>query len=87
MTHIDPTDEARLTIFYEAAYAYLRRHPEFDGRARPGHPAITRAGVDPREARPWPGVADVRRMTCEQWVAARLEAVRAGSEEPALRLG
>lgn len=74
-----------LRITYEAAYRYLREHPEFDGRPRPGLDGLMRRDVNPADIKPWPGVADVRRMTCDEWVAARLEAVQRGEEDPPLR--
>lgn len=79
------TDEAMTRMFYEAAYDFLREHPEFDGRPRPGMPGLMRRGVDPKSVAPWPGVADVRRMGRDQWIAARLAAVAAGDEDPPLR--
>lgn len=83
MTHL--THEENLLTYYEVAYDYLRKHPEFDGRPRPGHPGLARRGVDPSEIEPWPAIADVRLQTREEWVEARLNAVRRGDEEPALR--
>lgn len=83
MTHT--TYDEKLRTHYEGAYDYLRKHPEFDGRPRPEHPGLHRRGVDPSSIRPWPGVADVRDQTREEWVEARLNAVRRGDEEPALR--
>lgn len=74
-----------LRIVYGAAYDYLLRHPEFDGRPCPGHPALIRTGVDPSDVQPWPGVEDVQRMSRDQWIEARLEAIRRGDEEPPLR--
>lgn len=79
------TDDPMLHVVYGAAYDHLKRNPEFDGRPRPGHRALIRAGVDPAGTKPWPGVEDVRRLTREEWIVARLEAVRRGDEEPALR--
>ncbi|SMX99151.1 hypothetical protein [Brevibacterium linens] len=80
-----PTTDPMLRIVYGAAYDHLLRHPEFDGRPRPGHPALIRTGVDPADVQSWPGVEDVRRMTRDEWIEARLEAVRRGDEEPPLR--
>jgi hypothetical protein len=83
MTHM--TYEEKLRTHYEVAYDYLLKHPEFDGRPRPGHPGLLRRGVDPSRIKPWPGVTDVRHQTREEWVEARLDAVRHGDEEPVLR--
>ncbi|XVX21481.1 hypothetical protein ACQP1U_06325 [Actinomycetota bacterium] len=80
-----PTYDEMLRMAYRAAYDYLTEHPEFDGRPRPGLDAIVRRGVDPQTIQPWPGVADVRTMTRDEWVAARFEAVARGDEEPPLR--
>lgn len=81
----DPTADPMLRIVYGAAYDHLLRHPEFDGRSGPGHPTLIRTGVDLADAQPWPGVEDVRRMTRNGWIEARLEAVRRGDEELPLR--
>lgn len=83
---LSASDERLLRMTYGAAYDHLARHPEFDGRPRPGHLGELRAEVSSGEAKPWPGVADVRRRTREEWIEARLDAVRSGAEEPALRL-
>lgn len=82
MTHM--TYEEKLLTYYEVAYDHLRKHPEFDGRPRPGHPGLARQGVDPSEMGPWPGSADVRLQTREEWVEARLNAISCGDEEPGL---
>jgi hypothetical protein len=81
----NPTHDPMLRLVYGAAYDHLLQHPEFDGCPRPGHPALLRSGVDPADIKPWPGVEDVRRMSREEWIEARLEAVRRGDEESALR--
>jgi hypothetical protein len=78
-------DEALMRLAYSAAYDFLRAHPEFDGRPRPGLVALVRKGVEQKGTQPWPGVADVLRMTRDEWVDARLDAVRRGDEEPILR--
>lgn len=41
------TDEEMLRITYAAAYDQLRKHPEFDGRPRPGHPGLLRRAWTP----------------------------------------
>jgi len=82
---IKMTQAETLAMFYGTAYDYLRKHPDFDGRPRPGTAGLTRVGVEPSNTKAWPGVADVHRRTRDQWVADRLEAVRRGDEEPALR--
>lgn len=79
------TTDALLRMTYEAAYDYLKAHPEFAGRPRPGHPGLLRRGVDPSVIEPWPGVGDVRRMSRDDWVAARIDAVNRGEEESPLR--
>lgn len=81
---INAADEPMLRIVYGAAYDYLVKHPEFDGRPRPGQPGLLRNGVEPAGVKPWPGVADVRHMSRDEWIQTRLDAVRRGDEEPAL---
>lgn len=80
------TNEAMLRMTYEVTYDYLKKHPGFDGRPHPDHPGALRTGVDPEDVKPWPGAADVHRQSRDEWVEARLEAVRRGDEDPALRL-
>lgn len=80
----DLTDDLMLRLTYGAAYDYLTENPEFDGRPHPEHAGIMRTGIDPADTTPWPGVEDVHRVTREEWIAARLEAVRRGDERPAL---
>jgi hypothetical protein len=76
-----------LTLFYEKAYDFCRANPGFDGLAASlpddGEPFLVHTGVS--DQKPWPGVADVQRMTKSEWVRARLDAVARGAEEPALR--
>ncbi|WP_119697609.1 hypothetical protein [Microbacterium halotolerans] len=81
----DPTTDPMLRLVYAAAYDHLKRHPEFDGRPRPGQPGLIRAGVAAENVTPWPGVDDVPRLSRDEWIEARLEAVRRGEEEPPLR--
>lgn len=73
-----------LRMFYATAYDYLKSNPDFDGRPHPDHPGMLRARVDPGQVQPWPGVADVPHMSRDEWVTARLEAVRRGEEKPPL---
>lgn len=79
------THYAKLQVFYTAMYDYLKAHPEFDGTAHPDHPAIARKGTDPLLATPWPGVDDVPHMSRDEWVEARLQAIRRGTEVPLMR--
>lgn len=86
MAEINPNSEQMLRMTYAAAYDYLRQHPEFDGRPHPEHPGAVREGVGQREVRPWPGAADVQHCSRDEWIDARLEAVRRGDEDPPLRM-
>ena len=82
---MDITYEKKLRNVYGITYDFLKEHPEFDGRPHSRFPGFTRKGVDPSTIPPWPGVADVRRMDRETWIEARIDGVRRGEEEPALR--
>lgn len=82
----ETTDQALLSMFYSTTYDFLLKNPGFDGTPHPDHPGMARTGGDPAMIKPWPGVADVPHQSRDEWIAARLAAVRNGVEESPLRL-
>ncbi|WP_430867422.1 hypothetical protein [Demequina aurantiaca] len=85
MTPIKANPDERLVAFYESAYNYLRKNPGFDGTSQPAEGGLTRRGVDPSAAKPWPGADTVNSLSRDEWVRARLDAVARGDEESPLR--
>jgi len=79
------THDDALQMFYRTAYDFLRARPKFDGRQHADHPGMLRRGVDASTIKPWPGAADVQRLSRDEWVEARLDAVRNGDEAPPLK--
>jgi len=79
------THDEALRMFYRTTYDFLRARPEFDGRPHADHPGMLRQGVEASSIKPWPGVADVQRLSRDEWVEARFDAVRRGDEEPPLK--
>lgn len=73
----DAVQHRLLTSTYEVAYAYLREHPDYDGYPGEDVPRLLRCPSRPGPDEPYPGIRDVARTTCDQWVPGAARGRRA----------